>query len=289
MKRLLRFALGFLLLAFAFRQAALVRDLSPAVSLRFDSPFSVEQAGAFAAVWAQEQTAASGQEATLIRFAGDAQVAFPAPWLYGTPPNDRMADSCAVSSHLAWDIYGGGDVTGLTVELSGEEYTICGVFDHGESVLLVPDAGDFTAAELFPAPAGTDLHRHARDCAARSGLPEPSQILCGPEAAFLAGVLPWLCAMVSAWPLLRRAAQGRRWLWLAAAMLLILAVPDWFWPTRWSDTVYWRELAQSLTARVRDWLTLAPALRDVAVKGAWLWLVAAVPAALCLLKPPKGP
>lgn len=272
MKRILRFAAIFLLLCVAFRQAAVIREHAPSVSLRFDTPFTADQAAPFAAVWSEEKGSISGIETTMIRFAGDVQLVFPAVWLYGTPPNELMNNSCAVSTRLAWELYGGRDVTGLAVELGADAYTICGVFDHGEAVLLLPDDGVFTAAELFPAPSGTDLYRYGRDCAVRAGLEEPAQILCGPEVSFLAMLLPWLCLLLAAWPLLHRMQRGRRLLWVFVLLLLLSAVPDWLIPTRWSDTVFWAELGQSFRSRVHDWLTLSPALRDLTVQESWLLL-----------------
>ncbi len=276
MKRILRFAVIFLLLCVSFRQAAEIRDLSPAVSLRFEQPFTQEQAAPFAAVWSEEKGYVSGYETTLIRFDGDAQLAFPAAWRYGMPPNNLIENACAVSTQLAWEVYGGDDVTGLTVEIAGSAYTICGVIDHEEAVALLPDDGGFTAAELFPVPNGTDLYRHARNCAAQAGLDEPEQILCGPESASIALLLPWLCVIRCGWPLLRRTTKGRSWLLLIVLLLLIPTIPNWLVPTRWSDTVFWSELLQSLSSRFHDWLSLSPALRDLPVKEYWLMLGSAM-------------
>jgi len=269
MKRFVRYAILFGILCCSFRQAAVILDHAPSVSLRFDTPFSLEQSEAFAAVWAEEPGIASGIGTTVIRFAGDAHLAFPAAWVCGSPPNDLMENACAVSTCLAWELYGGTDVTGLTVQIDAESYHICGVFDHGSPVLLVPGEDGFTAAELFPAPAGIDQYRYAHSCAAQAGLEEPTQILCGPEAGFLAGLLPWLCVMLAAWPLARRIMRGRNWGWLIVVLILLPVIPDWFLPTRWSDTVFWTELAHSLHSRFQDWLTLNPALRDLAVKESW--------------------
>lgn len=282
MKRVVRFLVLFLLLCVSFRQAAVIRDLSPTVSLRFDSEFSHEQARGFDAVWAEEQAYVSGCQCTMLRFDGDALLAFPAEYAFGTPPNSLTPDCCVVSTYLAWELFGGEDVTGLTVELHGEEYTICGVLAHEEPVILIPDSGGFTAAELCAPSVDNDLYRYAADCAAQAGLPEPTQILCGPEVAFLTGMLPWLCAAFCAGALLRRITG--RWTVLWLAVLLLAVLPDWFVPTRWSDTVFWSELAESLYARLLDWLTLAPALRDVSVKEAWFQLAAAFLLSLGLVR-----
>lgn len=284
MKRTFRFLLLFLLLCISFRQAAVIRDHSNAVSLRFDSEFSSAQAQGFDAVWAEERESVSGLPCTVIRFDGDAQLAFPAVYPYGAPPNSLMPECCAVSTDLAWELFGGEDVTGLTVELDSAEYTICGVLTCGEPVLLLPDSEGFTAAELWAPSARTDLYRYAQDRAAQAGLPEPTQILCGPEAAYLSGLLPWLCAVLAAWPLLRRTVKYPAVLCLP----LLLLLPVWFLPTRWSDTVFWSELFRSLSSRFLDWLTLAPALRDVSVKRAWFQMGTALLLAQSIQPPERA-
>lgn len=272
MKRFVRYAVLFALLCFSFRQAAVIREHAPSVSLRFSTPFSIDQAAPFAAAWSEEKRIVSGIGTTLIRFRGDAQLAFPAAWVCGVPPNDLMENTCAVSTRLAWELYGGTDVIDLTVEIDAEAYTICGVFDHKSPVLLLPGEDGFMAAELYPVPAVVDQYRHARECAAQAGLEEPTQILCGPEATFLAGLFPWLYVTLATWALVRRMARGRNWVWLIVVLILLPVIPDWFVPTRWSDTVFWAELAHSLHSRFQDWLTLNPALRDLTVKESWFVL-----------------
>lgn len=252
MKRFIRYALLLLALCFAFGQANMIGDQSQSVSLRFQEEFTLADAKGFAALWGEETAAISGIDTTLIRFAGDAQLVFPAEWVHGTPPSELKEDTCAVSSGFALECFGGQDVVGL--KLGGD--IICGVFRHEEAVVLKPAREGFTAAELFPVPKQTDLYRWGRDCAAQAGLPEPSAVLCGPEGAFLARLLPWVCCM---WLLPR--LTGRKG-WLIAAVLFLLLLPDWFYPTRLSDMVFWSELFDSITGRVRDWLAPSPSLRD---------------------------
>ena len=163
-------------------------------------------------------------------------------------------------------------MTGLTVEFAGKEHTIVGVFYNVEAVVLIPAIDGFTAAELFPAPDGTDLYRYARNCATQADLEEPAQILCGPESASIALLLPWLCVILYGWPLLRRTTYGRSWRLLIILLLLMPTIPNWLLPTRCSDTVFWSELLQSLSSRFHDWISLSPTLRDLPVKECWLTL-----------------
>ena len=96
--------------------------------------------------------------------------------------------------------------------------------------------------------------------------------ISGPEAAFLAGLFPWIYVTLATWALVRRMARGRNWVWLIVVLILLPVIPDWFVPIRWSDTVFWAELAHSLHSRFQDWLTLNPALRDLTVKESWFVL-----------------
>jgi len=266
MKQVIRCGIFLLALCVALGQAQMIRERSGSVSVRFEEAFDLGEGSRFAAVWGEETAVISGVDATLIRFAGDGQLAFPAQWVCGTPPGELRERACAVSTGFALEAFGGLDVVGLTLE--GD--TVCGVFRHEEPVVLKPDREGFTAVELFPAPREADLYRYGYDCAAQAGLPEPAAVLCGPEAAALSWFLPLGFCL---WPLFRRTG-GRGW--LLAGLLLAVLLPDWFFPTRLSDVVFWSELRDSLAGRIEDQLALSPALRDTELKWAWLHLGAAL-------------
>lgn len=307
MKRAVKWAALFLLLCAAFRQASLIRELAPSVSLRFETPLTqaqVEEAQVYSQTsgapwvtfWAEQDCSVSAEfrsaGALGILFSGDARLAFPAEYLHGAPPSDLRFDACAVSTALAWALFGGEDVTGLEITVDEAELTICGVFSHEEAILLRPGSGGFTAAELPDLPEDADAYRYALDYAAACGLGMPSQVLCGPDLAFLAAALSWSCAVgCAAVPLL--AARGRfrhPAIYWGAAFLVAVGcpvwmewLPGWWIPTRWSDAGFWTALGDSLLHRFRDWLTLSPALRDLECKLAWLRHLAAVIAAHVLL------
>lgn len=262
MKNAVRYALVLLALCFALAQVKVIRAQSQSVSLRFAEEFTLEEGRSFAAVWGEETTVISGVETTRISFAGDGQLVFPAEYVFGTPPSELKGGICAVSTGFALEHFGGVDVVGMKLE----EDTICGVFRCEEPVVLKPGREGFTAAELFPVPAKTDLYRWGRDYAAQAGLAEPTAVLCGPELGFWALILPFAVLLL---PLL--GLLGRRG-WLVAGVMLLFILPEWCFPTRLSDTVFWAELGESLLGRFRDWLALSPALRDGEVKLAWLHL-----------------
>lgn len=273
MKRIIQYVLLLLALCAAFGQANGIPDQSGSVSLRFEAEFTLDEGTLFAAVWGEETAVISGIHTTLIRFSGDAQLVFPAEWVYGTPPSELRENTCAVSTGFALEYFGGEDVVGLKLGTD----TICGVFRYPVPVVLKPDREGFTAAELYPVPENTDLYRWGLDCAAQAGLPEPAEVLCGPEAAFLARLLPWTIFL---WLLLR--LTGRKG-WLIAAIAILVFLPGWFFPTRLSDTVFWTELIESVLGRLRDWVTLSPAIRDQVMKKTWAQLGAVMASGMFIL------
>lgn len=101
--------------------------------------------------WAVRQGAASanGREETvrMLRVCGDAELLATEPLLYGALPGPAGQGGCAVSSALAWQLWGALDVTGLELELDGERYTVRGVFESGEARAVTQEAADSRNAE----------------------------------------------------------------------------------------------------------------------------------------------
>lgn len=101
--------------------------------------------------WAVRQGVASanGREETvrMLRVCGDAELLATEPLLYGALPGPAGQGGCAVSSALAWQLWGALDVTGLELELDGERYTVRGVFESGEARAVTQEAADSRTAE----------------------------------------------------------------------------------------------------------------------------------------------
>ena len=190
----------------------------------------------------------------MLRVCGDAELLATEPLLYGALPGPAGQGGCAVSSALAWQLWGALDVTGLELELDGERYTVRGVFESGEARAVTQEAADSRTAEyanveltaMETAPEGTEA---ALAFAGASGLGTPAHVVDGPALAGLACALPVLLAMV----------------------------PGAWVPTRWSDFGFWAALGKSAAARVDAWFALPPQHKDIAVK--WLLLEQG---ALCL-------
>lgn len=304
MKRIIFRLLLFLLLAVSFAQAARIEMYSSTVSIRFDHPlqefevndareYSARCSGPWPSFWGEEKGTASGASITAIRFSGDAQLVFPADYIYGAPPNDLTPSRCAISDALAWEIFGTVDATGLEVDMSGQKYSVCGVFKHRESVLLFYARDGFHAAELSGVPRTEDAYRYARDYTAACGLGIPSQILCGEDSVLFANLLCWGCVILCLICLISPILNCLRRpiiIWMAvAAIVLLLPVwmqwlPQWWIPTRWSDRAFWSALWESILSRPRDWITLSPKLRDLPFKYASCILLPASLFACCVIR-----
>ena len=174
--------------------------------------------------WAVRQGAASanGREETvrMLRVCGDAELLATEPLLYGALPGPAGQGGCAVSSALAWQLWGALDVTGRELELDGERYTVRGVFESGEARAVTQEAADSRTAEyanveltaMETAPEGTEA---ALAFAGASGLGTPAHVVDGPALAGLACALCWLplalCGACTLWRLARGARRLRPW------------------------------------------------------------------------------
>ena len=138
-KRLLTTGLMLWLLIAAFQQAALVSFLYPTVSLRFDDPldavhvqrtreYAQKNGGPWLTFWSERKVRVNGFAAQQITFDGESMLAYPAEYRYGHSPTTWETENCAVSTVLAWQVWGGENVVGL--ELTVEEVTcrVVGVF-----------------------------------------------------------------------------------------------------------------------------------------------------------------
>ena len=299
LKKCLTLGLALLLLLIAMKEAGVVSRLVPAVSLRFEMPLSPEQTvrlrtlaaehGGSLTFWSENGATASctlrsAQTAEII-FDGDPGPVCPANYLYGRVPAMLEQGTCAVSQALAWELWGAGEVVGLTVEVQGAEYVVTGVFEARDSILLRPGQTSFSAAELLLEDAGEDGYQCARTLLQRAGIAAPCTILWGPGISRMATLLPWLWVAVEGFAALllwhratRKWGQAGRTILLFALLLsfallipmVLEQLPPWLIPTRWSDVDFWRRLTQTLRERFMAILQITPQTRDTAMKLALL-------------------
>ncbi len=254
----------------------------PALGVAFAAPLTAEQVeaanawqqssanatGITASYWGSAQAAvrtALGRTAdtTCIGYTGTAADCLPAEYVQGSAPG-AVGQQCALSTALAWQLFGSNDILGQTVTLNRVDYTISGVFTAKTSILLYPAHSGFTHAAL----RGISQDAPKADAvqwAAAAGLPALQKLDYGPQRVWLARVLCHLPAVLvgfcllaaflglvhSTPPVLRHTA------YFAAALAFALLVPyflqglpGWLIPGRWSDFSFWPRLLQQIQSEI---------------------------------------
>lgn len=198
-------------------------------------------------------------DTTCIGYAGTAADCLPADYVQGSAPG-AVGQQCAISTALAWQLFGSNDILGQTVTLNRTDYTISGVFTAKTSILMYPAHSGFTHAALRG--ISTDAPKaDAAQWAASVGLPALQRLDYGPQRVWLARALCHLPAVLvgfcmlaaflglahSAPPVIRHTA------YFAAALAFALLVPyflqslpGWLIPGRWSDFSFWPRLLQQI-------------------------------------------
>lgn len=266
---------------FLQRHAALVAAQNPVLAVQFSAPITAQQLSA-AREWEQSSANTQGIYATYwgrttanvtmelgravdhvscINFNGNAADCLPVQYRQGTAPG-AVGQQCAVSTSLAWALFGSYDVVGQVVTLAGGSYTISGVFDADSSQLLYPAQSGFTCAGLRG--VSTDVPKaDALQWAAAAGVGNVQGIDYGPQKVWLTRVLCWVPAFCAGLGLLAvllgfahrlpGPLRGLVYFALALAFALILpqilrSLPGWLIPGRWSDFTFWQTLTRQIAA-----------------------------------------
>lgn len=261
-----------------FRAVRIARQY-PTLGVEFTAPLTAEQVDA-ATTWQQSSANTNGitasfwgstkatistdlghtaADTTCIGYSGTAADCLPADYVQGSAPG-AVGQQCAVSTGLAWLLFGSNDILGQTVTLNRTDYTISGVFTAKTGILLYPARSGFTHAALRG--ISTDAPKaDAAQWAADAGLPTLQHLDYGPQKVWLARALCHLPAVLvgfcllasflglahSAPPIIRHTA------YFAAALAFALLVPTflqslpgWLIPGRWSDFSFWPRLIQQI-------------------------------------------
>lgn len=278
--------------------AARQAQLYPTTGLRFGEPLQQAELenvldfmdseentrGITASFWGEQQqtvTAEGGRQSSsviCIGYCGDARDCLPVTYSLGDAPG-VLGKQCALSDALAQELFGSLEVLGLTVRLAGETYSICGVFEAQDKVLLYPSRQALTCAELRG--VSWDIPKtDAEQWCAAAGLPTPYIIRYGPQRVWLARLLCLVPLLLAGIALLAAflkltfswSCWVRSLVWfslaLAAALLLpvlLRALPGWLIPSRWSDLSFWPELFQQIREGLRAQESTAPYWRDLEI------------------------
>jgi hypothetical protein len=273
-------------------------SLFPAVSLRYNEPisgrdayqlrrFSIESSAnhVFWPTFWYETTAhvksdLNSATAVCIVFSGDALLVWNADYIDGTAPGVTDGIGCAISSALAFALWGGTDVVSKVVNVDGNERIVRGVFEETQLLALMSVRDEdtrqnFSAIELSegpPLPTRSDVI----DFISRAGLSIPDVILLN-RPTFLASVMFALPLMLLAFfvmvivikrfkkhPLALGIISFSLFLLLALTLPVLLdSLPQWIIPSRFSDFSFWNTQLTILSTDLHEHLKLTPQLRDV--------------------------
>jgi len=237
--------------------------------------------------WRETQLQVTGDlrktNARCIYYSGNAGQVWRAQYLAGSAPGVTDGAGCAVSSGLAWELWGGFDVIGKKIEVDGAERTVRGVFEEDDTIALLAISDEdksqsYSAVELSGGPS-SPTRADAKSFAVASGLGAPDNILIGTPASLveILSALPLLILAVYGFALLTgalkkypSALQGALFLALIVFAILLPylldALPDRIIPTRWSDFSFWGSLAGQLGDDLHEYMAVEPRLRDVELK-----------------------
>lgn len=227
-----------------------------------------------------------GKAQTPVLFVdGDIPSVLKVNFLYGRYPAALENKGIALSEGLAWSIMGGFDIAGSEIEIEKSTYTITGVFEGDQNLMLVQDEAKDSMAKTF---SGIELSgkieqepsEAAKQFVADLGLSEPDYVVSTGVLPGLISAFAWLPVMVlclwMSFKLLSTIASYGYWhkqavrfaVLLAAAILLPKAlgmIPGWMVPSQWSDFEYWGKFFKEMNFRLTGMLSMKPSFSDVQV------------------------
>ena len=277
--------------------AAIIQQHS-SISLRYETPFSGQtayQARQYAiehskendfwpTFWTEDKSVFTAEysevDAACILFSGDAALVWSFEYLAGAMPGVADATGCAISSGLAWELWGDIDVMGKTLEVDGVPRAVRGVFDKIEALALLSVRDEdltqsFTAVELS-GDQTSQSRSSVESFVIASGLGMPDTVLMG-TPTFLAEIMAMLPLIILAifgfvvyigWMKKRSVAIKKitTLILLLGAVILLPGLfdilPDWIIPTQWNDFSFWGSLSGQIGRNLREYLTLSYSLRD---------------------------
>jgi hypothetical protein len=317
-KKIWLYPVYFLLCAAAFQAVSQLALCYPSISLRYEKPLSGQQvkqmkesdlSGLYPVFWSQEKgVTINGEYGTadtsVLWVDGEGSKVYPVNFLEGGYPSELDTQGCAVSSALAWKLWGSVKVSGLLLHLDGESYRIRGVFNSKEYIVMIQTNGtdsgkEFEAVELAGEYAGS-TETLLEQLAISGILPIPDVLIDGHHlygVFHFVAVVPILLLVIAGMKRMLAAnsenkKQRGNSLWkkefIIFAFLLVSAIflpellkklPADMVPVRWSDFNFWGRLFKVYETRYIDWLSLRPLLKDILAKQQMMKaLVSSLPA-----------
>ena len=302
-KRAVRFAwhavrlwLLYALTLLCFENAERLARVYPAdISVRFSAPLTKVEAqsltksaekleyGLSLTLWRQEQAVVFSPRASAtarrLMVYGDSASVVSEEMLLGALPGVYDTGGCAVSEQLAWRLWGGSDVLGLTVTCGDKCYTVRGVLRSGEPLLVtISDSGEGSGCVELTGLPKSDRRQSALDLLRAAGIGTPATMIYGASIRSAADTSCFFAVSLAGLLLLGRLVTAlfrRLKRWTVAIVLLVLGVvlpllvsllPAWAIPSRWSDFSFWGALLATLAQRLAEWYALVPLEKDVQAK-----------------------
>lgn len=204
--------------------------------------------------------------------------------LSGSFPARSDTEGCTVSEALADRLWGSLDVLGMPISTPEGLFYVRGVVEGDEALFYAqrPDSSAEAMSNMqlrFPGGAGRDAAELFLNRTQLGG----GEILDAPLIGWAVGTISLLPAIAvavgTALRILRHCRTLRRFpLTLAGTLPLAVfaiislpaalgaaAIPERLIPTRWSDFGFWSSLFKGFLERLRDWLSGAPTMRDMAL------------------------
>lgn len=276
------------------KNAGLLAQNGRSISIRYQEPLPQETVQTAKekipglTFWTEEEgTVSSGlrtAESRLLWYWGESALVLGDTCISGQTPAALDTNGCAVSTALAWELFGSQDVVGLTLSPEkGREYTVRGVFESRDCLALIPRKdSSFKAVELEATEeTREDPETWAASLLQESGLPEPQWTLDTFAVSELGKFLAWLPLLFGGAAAGVALIKGAvRWnypvrdiaffaLFLGVGLALTVFLekwPSWLTPSRWSDFSWWGVTAGKIREEMEAFLVAPGMGRDLAVK-----------------------
>jgi len=257
---------------------------------RYFIEHSEEYKGLWISFWAEGKGSFTAEfakaEADCIYFDGDASRVKPERFLAGSCPGELDTQGVAVSAQLSWRLWGSLDTVGKQVRIGDKAKVVCGVYEGETAAAMLCGDRDTKWQNAEVSSADPLSREELIRFLSASLIGEPDALVDGEGILGLLQLLQYLpvfaaCVFMAA-RLLRMNCRGygkniKRGAVLLAlfafALLLpqlLLKLPPWLLPTKWSDLTFWSGLFQTLWGYIRGWFALKPSGRDVLLKQCML-------------------
>lgn len=283
----------------ANQKAAAIQDIFPTVSLRFQQPLaeqdiktlqdSVQEntSGIFQlSFWSEQKTFVRNErngheaQANCILFLGEGSLIWPHCFLTGGYPGVGDRSGCAISSALAYEIFGSINIKDIPFVVGENTYIIRGVWDSKESALMCQQelANDIFYNMEIQMKTEQNYQEVAMDFMREHQL-EPIATINGPVLGWVIHFISnFACYLVGAVLLIKFVSVFFvSWSSIQMKLVTILqmiivgglifglhpTLPAYLVPTKWSDFEFWGRFAQNYYNQLIELLSLTPTSKDL--------------------------